>query len=45
MTVYSTLGEVAVSQALNEAEVEVVITSANLLESKLIVSDKFVQTN
>ncbi|CAG5077020.1 Oidioi.mRNA.OKI2018_I69.PAR.g8612.t1.cds [Oikopleura dioica] len=44
VTVYSTLGEVAVSQALNEAEVEVVITSASLLESKLINIAKNIPT-
>jgi len=44
VTVYSTLGEVAVSQALNETEVEVVITSASLLESKLINIAKNIPT-
>lgn len=35
VTVYSTLGENAVAQALKEAEIDVVITSASLCETKL----------
>jgi len=35
VTVYATLGELAVAQALKEAEIEVIITSASLCESKI----------
>ena len=37
VTVYATLGELAVAQALKEAEIEVIITSASLCESKIKV--------
>ena len=35
VTVYATLGEKAVSAALEEAEIEVIITSASLVETKM----------
>ena len=35
VTVYATLGEKAVSAALEEAEIEVIVTSAPLVESKI----------
>ena len=43
VTVYATLGEVAVAQALKEAEIEVIITSASLCESKIKVLPPFDQ--
>ena len=35
VTVYATLGEKAVAAALEEAEIEVIITSASLVETKM----------
>ena len=35
VTVYSTLGEIAVAQAIQEADIEVVLTSSALMESKM----------
>lgn len=43
VTVYATLGEAAVAQALKEAEIEVIITSAALCESKIKVWSTFHQ--
>ena len=37
VTVYATLGETAVAQELKEAEIDVLVTSASLCETKVKV--------
>lgn len=45
VTFYATLGEEAIAYGLNETEVTHLITSADLLETKLKVSNRQLQTS